>query len=214
MIIPVSALRPVRVGPLLEGVGPLRKADADHRVAGLENVGAAVLRRRRCQPGLDEIVDERIVRPFGDLVAECVDVLQRPVGVVSLRFVVVPNQCGTVRVVGSTEAPPMVVERGLSCESSMTIGSTALAEAAKSVRSTSATADEHSREISKHGFLLSVELGCTENGVRTVSKIIVGVKGSGTDLTRCLLEADPPCAVERRSQERCTIRIVCHMFPQ
>src|SRR5260370_41270395 len=77
---PVGTLCTVRVRTLLECVSTDGEAYPDDRVAGLEQVAAPVLRRCGRQPRLHEVVDEGIVSPFGDLMAERVDVLQRPVG--------------------------------------------------------------------------------------------------------------------------------------
>src|ERR1051325_1609366 len=55
-------------------VAVVREPHADDRVAGLEQVGAAVLRRRRRLPWLNHVVHERVVEELGELVAEVVDV--------------------------------------------------------------------------------------------------------------------------------------------
>src|SRR4051812_3756093 len=80
VVVAVGALRAVGVRALPVGVGALREADRDDRVTGLEDAGAAVLRRGGRDPRVHRVVDERVVRPLGDLVADRVDVLQRPVG--------------------------------------------------------------------------------------------------------------------------------------
>src|SRR5436190_2072240 len=51
--------------------------DPNHRVAGLQDRGAAVLRSKiQILPRLDKIVDERVVVPFRHFVAEGVNVAQ------------------------------------------------------------------------------------------------------------------------------------------
>jgi hypothetical protein len=75
VIEPVRTLCAVRVRPLLEGVRTHGEADRDDRIAGFEQAAAPILRCRRCQPWLDSIVDKGIVSPFGDFVAERVNVL-------------------------------------------------------------------------------------------------------------------------------------------
>ncbi|MFL5667416.1 MAG: hypothetical protein ACJ8BW_39635 [Ktedonobacteraceae bacterium] len=80
MVVPISTLGAIRVRPLLECVGTHREANTDDRVTRLEDPSAPVLWRRGGQPGLHSVVDKGVVRPLGDLMAERVDVLQRPVG--------------------------------------------------------------------------------------------------------------------------------------
>src|SRR5215470_15004741 len=73
----VRHLGAVRRWSLAEGVGFLREADPDDRVAGLQYVRARWGDGRR-GPWLHEIVDERVIGPLRDLVAQRVYVLERP----------------------------------------------------------------------------------------------------------------------------------------
>src|ERR1700722_18125394 len=79
MVVPVGALSAVRVRTLFEGVGAHGEADRNYRVAGLENPTTSVLGSGWREPRLHSVVHERIVGPFGNLVAQRVNILQRPV---------------------------------------------------------------------------------------------------------------------------------------
>src|SRR3954451_7687502 len=66
---------------VLQAVAVLAEEEPDQRVPALQDVGAAVLRCRRGEPLRHDVVDERVVVPLGDLVAEPVDVTDAvPVG--------------------------------------------------------------------------------------------------------------------------------------
>src|SRR5256714_10737357 len=80
VVVPVRAVGSVRVGSLKVRVAAHGEADADHRVAGLHDTRAAVLRCGRCDPGLDPVVVERVVRPLRELVAQGLAVLHGPGG--------------------------------------------------------------------------------------------------------------------------------------
>src|SRR5438552_110565 len=66
--------------PRKTSTNPASAADAPRMVI-TTSLGSttAVLRSCRRQPGLHEVVDERVIAPLRDLVAERVDVLDRPV---------------------------------------------------------------------------------------------------------------------------------------
>src|SRR5215467_14638434 len=80
MVVAVGALAAVWIRALKVNVGAHREADVIHCVASLENADAAVRRSYKRCPGLDEIVNERVIRPLGNLVANNDDVLRRPIG--------------------------------------------------------------------------------------------------------------------------------------
>src|SRR5215467_12293946 len=80
VVVPVGDLDADGCRALLEGVGALGEADPYDRVAGFQVAGAAVLRRGGGLPGLYGVGAERVIGPFGDLVAEPVDVLYCPGG--------------------------------------------------------------------------------------------------------------------------------------
>src|SRR6202008_1105076 len=79
MVVPVRALRAVRVRPLQVGIRSYRETDPGHRITSLKEVAAAARLCRRCPPRLYEVVDERVIRPLGNLVAKGVNVLKRPI---------------------------------------------------------------------------------------------------------------------------------------
>src|ERR1700746_76439 len=76
---PIGTLCTVGVRALLESVRADGEADRDDRVAGFEYVATPSPRHYGRRPRLYEVVDEGIVSPFRNLVAERMDVLERPV---------------------------------------------------------------------------------------------------------------------------------------
>src|SRR6266550_4866518 len=64
------------LGVIAHAVGHAhREAEAHHWVTGLQEGSAPILRSGRRQPGIDSVIDERVVQPLLDFVAEAVDVL-------------------------------------------------------------------------------------------------------------------------------------------
>ena len=59
MVVPVRALRAVRVRPLQVGIRSYRETDPAHRITSLKEVAAAARLCRRCPPRLYKVVDER-----------------------------------------------------------------------------------------------------------------------------------------------------------
>src|SRR5215470_2120417 len=78
MVVPVRALRAVRVRPLQVGIRSYRETDPGHGITSLKDVAAAARLCRRCPPRLYKVVDERVIRPLGNLMAKRVNVLKRP----------------------------------------------------------------------------------------------------------------------------------------
>jgi hypothetical protein len=68
----IKTLRAIAIQGLVESISAFGEADPGHRVTGLEEGAASRGLRRRRRPALDEVVDERVVRPLGDLMAKCV----------------------------------------------------------------------------------------------------------------------------------------------
>src|SRR5206468_2386088 len=78
MVIAVGTLRAVGVRPLKINVRSHGEPDPYNRVTGLKQIAAAIARSRRRRPRFHEVVDERIIGPLRDFVAEYMDVLRRP----------------------------------------------------------------------------------------------------------------------------------------
>src|SRR5215468_9986787 len=78
MVVPVRALRAVRVRPLQVGIRSDRETDAGHWITSLKEAAAAARLCRRPSPRLYKVVDERIIRPLRNLVAQRVDILESP----------------------------------------------------------------------------------------------------------------------------------------
>jgi hypothetical protein len=78
MVVPVRAVRAVRVQPLQVGIRSDRETDPGHWITSLKGIAAAARLCRRRPPRLYKVVDERVIRPLGDLVAKGMNVLKRP----------------------------------------------------------------------------------------------------------------------------------------
>src|SRR5689334_1433000 len=78
MIVAIRALGAIWVRALLESIRAHRESDTNDRVAGFEDVRTPILRRGGCQPRLYTVIDEGIIRPLSDLVAEAMNILKCP----------------------------------------------------------------------------------------------------------------------------------------